>query len=44
MTPEDIENMYLRMLDHFGTLPSVEHEPKRFAYYVKIFKYYERQK
>ena len=39
---EDIEKVYGELLDHFeGRLPSPEHEPKRFAYFVKMFKYYK---
>jgi hypothetical protein len=37
---DDIEKMLDEMYEHFGTLPSPEHEPKRFKHYVKLFKYY----
>jgi hypothetical protein len=39
MTEEEVEIMYAEMEKYFGVLPSVDHEPKRFAYYVKLFKY-----
>jgi hypothetical protein len=39
MTEQEIENVLNEMYSYFGNLPSPEHEPKRFAYYVKLFKY-----
>ena len=41
MTDEEIIKMYEEMVEYFGTLPNPEHEPRRFAYFVKIFKYYK---
>jgi hypothetical protein len=43
MTEEEVESMYLQMEERFGALPSVEHEPKRFAWYVKLFKYLQNK-
>jgi hypothetical protein len=43
MTEEEVESMYAEMEKHFGVLPSVDHEPKRFAYYVKLFKYLQNK-
>jgi len=44
MTDEEILDEYNKMVDHFGSMPHPEHEPKRFAYYVKIYRYYHEQK
>ena len=47
MTSEDevLLRTYQRFLDHFNNdVPSMEHEPIRFAYYVKMFQYYEERK
>ena len=44
MTDEEILKFVDEMEEHFGTLPSPEHEPKRFAWYVKMFKYYKNIK
>lgn len=41
MTEKEIKDFYKEMIDYFKVLPSPEKEPKRFAYYVKIFKYYK---
>ena len=43
MTKEELDKMLDDMYAHYGELPSPEHEPKRFAYYVKMFKYYLRR-
>ena len=44
MTDEEALKMYEEMVEFFGEVPNLEHEPIRFAYYVKLFKYYkERQ-
>jgi len=45
MTDQEVEKMYNDMLEHFsGEMPCFEHEPIRFAAYVKMYKYYkERQ-
>jgi hypothetical protein len=40
MTNEEIINHYNRMVEIYGTLPDPDHEPKRFAYYVKLYKTY----
>ena len=39
MTEEEVEIMYAEMEKLLGPLPSVDHEPKRFIWYVKLFKY-----
>jgi hypothetical protein len=44
MTDEDVLKKYNEMLEHFGTLPSPEHEPIQFAHYVKVFDYYNQRK
>lgn len=44
MTDEELEQTLDEMLEHFGSLPSPVHEPKRFAMAVKMFKYYRKQK
>jgi len=43
MTENEAELYYERMLNYFGTLPHFEREPKRFAYYVRLYKYLNRQ-
>lgn len=41
MTETEVQEKYNRMVEIFGTnLPDPEQEPIRFAYYVKLFKYY----
>ena len=42
MTDQETELFYEKMLDYFGYLPHFEREPKRFAYYVRLFKYLNR--
>ena len=40
MTDEEIIKMYEEMVNMWGDkLPNPEHEPIRFAYYVKMYKY-----
>lgn len=41
MTDEEAIQFYNAMLEHFGELPNFEHEPIRFASYVKMYKYYK---
>jgi len=43
MTDEELGVLVDEMYEHFGTLPSLEHEPKRFKMAVKMFKYYKEQ-
>ena len=44
MTDDEVLKMYERMQEVFGDeLPDPEHEPIKFAYYVKIFKYYHTE-
>jgi hypothetical protein len=40
MTDEEVLHHYDRMVDIFGQLPHPDHEPIRFAFFVKIYKYY----
>lgn len=42
MTDEQIINTYNKMVELYGDkLPNPEHCPKEFAYYVKLFQYFE---
>lgn len=41
MTDEEVLRMYDAMLEYFGELPNPEQEPKRFAHYVKMYRYYK---
>ena len=43
MTDEEVLKMYEDMLEYFGELPNPEHEPRRFAHYVKVYKYYKEK-
>ena len=44
MTNEEIENAYNEMIEMWGDkLPNFEHEPLRFAYYVRMWKYYKEK-
>ena len=44
MSDEEVLYHYNRMVEIFGDhLPNPEHEPIRFAYYVKVYKYYYGQ-
>lgn len=40
MTDEEVISHYNRMVEIFGELPDIDHEPIRFAYFVKIYKHY----
>jgi hypothetical protein len=40
LTDEEVLKMYEDMLEYFGELPNPEQEPRRFAHYVKVYKYY----
>lgn len=43
MTDEQALEMYEALKTYFGDdLPDPEHEPIRFAYYVKVYKYYNQ--
>ncbi len=40
MSDEEIEFHWNNMVSAFGSnLPNPDHEPRRFAYYVKLYKY-----
>ena len=42
MTDQEAELFYEKILNYFGYLPHFEREPKRFAYYVRLYKYLNR--
>lgn len=40
LTEQEILDTYKEMQERYGDdLPNFEHEPRRFAYYVKLFNY-----
>ena len=39
MTNEELDQHLDSMYELFGTLPSPTHEPKRFRYYVRMYKH-----
>lgn len=41
MSDTEIQDIYSKMLELFGFLPDYKQEPIRFAYYVKLFEYYQ---
>lgn len=40
-TDEDLEKLIHDMKTTLGDLPHPQHEPKRFAYYILLYKYYK---
>jgi hypothetical protein len=45
MTDNEVMQRYQQLIDEFGDkLPNPEHCPKEFAYYVKLYTYYEKHK
>lgn len=43
MTDEEVLAKYEALKEYFGdALPDPEHEPIRFAHYVKVFNYYNQ--
>jgi hypothetical protein len=41
MTDEEVLKHYERMAEIFGDkIPHPDHEPKQFAYFVKLYRYY----
>ena len=44
MTDEEVLQKYNEMLEYFGALPNPEQEPIRFAYYVRLYRYYKERK
>lgn len=45
MTDQEVLEHYERMKEYFdGELPDPDHEPRRFAYYVKLYRYYYERK
>jgi len=43
MTDEEALAKYEAMEEYFGELPNFEHHPRQFAYYVRMFDYYNRK-
>lgn len=43
MTEEEAINFYNELLEHFGSLPNFEHEPRQFANCVRMYRYYKEQ-
>lgn len=43
MSDDEAELYYEKMLNYFGYLPHFEREPKRFHYYVRLYRYLNRQ-
>ena len=44
MNEEQILEFYNKLVEHYGDdLANFEHEPRRFAYQVKLYQYYERK-
>jgi hypothetical protein len=42
MTDDEVLKLYNEMVEYYGdALPNFEHEPIRFAYYVRNFNYYK---
>lgn len=37
MTDDEVVALYHDMLNRWPNLPNPEHEPKRFAYYVRLY-------
>ena len=44
MTEEEVLKQYNEMVEMFGELPNFEQEPRRFAYYVKLYRYYKERR
>jgi hypothetical protein len=40
---EDLEKTIEEFYERFPNPPNPEHEPKRFAWYVKMFKYFKEK-
>ena len=43
MTDEELKQVLEEMRTMLGDLPNPEHEPKRFTYYVKLYKFYKNR-
>lgn len=41
MSDTEAKDIYQQMLELFGSVPNHKHEPNRFAYYYKLFRYYK---
>jgi hypothetical protein len=45
MTDDEVLAFYNELVEWYGTaLANFEHEPKQFAYQVKLYKYYQSRK
>lgn len=45
MTDEEALEFYQKLQEYFGDkLPNFEQEPRQFAYYVKLYRYYNERK
>ncbi len=44
MTDRQVELLYNALLETWPNLPSWEHEPRRFQYYVNMFRHCHREK
>jgi hypothetical protein len=45
LTDEEVLSKYNELVEWFGdTLANFEHEPRRFAYQVKLYNYYKKKK
>jgi hypothetical protein len=40
MNDQEILDFVQGMEEHFGELPNPEHEPRRFEYCIRMYKYY----
>jgi hypothetical protein len=40
MTDDELIYHYNRMVEIYGTLPDLDQEPKRFAYFVRLYRKY----
>jgi len=44
MSEQELNTIYKEFLEFYdNNVPSMEHEPTRFQYYVKLFLYYRRK-
>lgn len=43
MSKQELEQFSYELVQRFPDLPNPEREPKRFAWYVKLFKYLKAQ-
>lgn len=43
MSDEELNQILDGMYERFGSIPNPEQEPIRFAYYVKLYRYYKER-